>query len=118
MSEALARKMKEIRSRYRAALPERLDEIDARMDGPAPGDAAMASVHRILHELCGTAGTIGEREVAAALGPAFAIAETCARDARARRPRRARSGTSSCALTWRCSRRRSPATRRPRSCCC
>ena len=83
MSEALARKMREIRSRYRAALPERLDEIDARLDGPAPGDAAMASVHRILHELCGTAGTIGEREVAAALGPAFAIAETCARDARA-----------------------------------
>ena len=83
MSEALARKMREIRLRYRAALSERLDEIDARMGGTAPGEAKIASVHRILHELYGTAGTIGDRDVAAALNQAYAIAEACAHDARA-----------------------------------
>lgn len=76
MNRALAEKLFEVRMRFCEALPNRLDELVWELDPEGPlTSLSMARIHRILHELCGSAGMIGEGEISAVLKPALVIAE-------------------------------------------
>lgn len=80
MTSPLFEKLRQVRERYCAALPEALDDVtQALEDGTGDGTAR---AHRRLHELCGTAGMIGERELARCLDPALRLAETAAAEER------------------------------------
>ena len=82
MTQALTDKLAAVRAKFRQSLPGRLDELDALIPGcvTSTGDGLVPTkrIHRILHEISGNAGLLGERAVAAELAPAFRIAETCA----------------------------------------
>lgn len=66
-TEALARRIAEIRARFLEALPQRLDEIDALAAGLVPlpagdetgGRDGIAALHRIVHNIAGIAPTLG-----------------------------------------------------------
>lgn len=76
MTSPLFEKLRKVRERFCAALPEALEDITGALDdGTAQGTAR---AHRRLHELCGTAGMIGEKELARCLDPALRMAETAA----------------------------------------
>lgn len=80
MSQSLFEKLRAVREKFRAAVAERMPEARAALEA---GDIeGAARLHRILHELCGTAGMVGEKELALALDPALRIAESCAHEAR------------------------------------
>ncbi len=79
MSRTLAERLNAVGRSFRASLPERLDEISRLLASGAPD---MARVHRILHDISGSAEMLGEGAIASALAPGFEIAESCARAGR------------------------------------
>ncbi len=77
----LNEKLKEIRGKFLRAVPGRFDEaleLLDQLDGREPEISAIQRVHRILHEVSGSAGTLGAPDLTRAVAPAFAIAESCA----------------------------------------
>lgn len=80
MSQTLFEKLRAVREKFREALVERLPEAATALE--AGSSEGAAKLHRILHELCGTAGMVGEKELALALDPALRLAESCAHEQR------------------------------------
>ncbi len=86
MNQSLMERMKVIRERFLKTIPPRLDEVSALIEpagGTQPDPDALARMHRILHEISGTAGTLGAGEVTRALEPAFTTVEACREAGRA-----------------------------------
>lgn len=81
MSQSLMEKLRAVRDKFRASLADRLPEALAALESGTQDGAHQ--LHRILHELCGTAGMVGEKDVAVALDPALRLAESCAHENRA-----------------------------------
>lgn len=95
MNDMLASKLQAVRVRFRQSLPERLREVSAELASAHPD---MKRIHRILHDISGSAGLLGEGAVATAIAPAFAITETCARTGRM--PNAAELQRMKDAVTW------------------
>lgn len=81
MNQTLFDKLHAVREKFREVLAERLPEAISALE--AGNSDGVAQLHRILHELCGTAGMVGEKQLALTLDPALRLAESCAHDGRA-----------------------------------
>lgn len=80
MSQTLFEKLRAVREKFRTALTDRLPEASTALE--AGSSEGAAKLHRILHELCGTAGMVGEKDLALALDPPLRLAESCAHENR------------------------------------